>query len=122
MRILILEDSADRMKEFCVLFGDNNLVIVNSAADAISFATTSKFDFIFLDHDLGGKVYVDSNNENTGYRVAKILPNSINNKTPIVIHSWNGPGVLKMMEALKTHEGQVRQIIFGNFDKNIVRQ
>ena len=123
MRILILEDSEERVKQFFLMFGDDHsLVVVNSAADAISLATTSKFSVIFLDHDLGGKTFVDSNEENTGYQVAKILPTSINKTTPIIIHSWNGPGVKRMKRALETHEAQVVDIIFGNFGKDILKE
>lgn len=121
MRILVLEDSPERIGEFVNMFGDHSLVIVNTAADAISFLSTSKFDVVFLDHDLGGKVYVDSEEENTGYQVAKMLPVSLNRHTPVIIHSWNGAGAKRMLNALKDHDAQVVYKIFGNFDRSILR-
>jgi len=121
MRMLILEDAYERVKEFFILFGDNNdLIIVNNAKDAISLVTTSRFDIIFLDHDLGGKVYVDSDCENTGYQVAKILSDSINKNTKIIIHSWNGMGVAKMKSVLSEHGGKVIDKHFGSFGKEIL--
>lgn len=121
MRLLILEDDPSRVHEFYKMFEDHSLVVVNTAADAISFLSTSKFNAIFLDHDLGGKTYVDSDNENTGYQVAKMLSVSINRHTPVVIHSWNGVGAKRMLNALKDHDAQVVHILFGNFDKGILR-
>jgi len=121
MRLLMLEDDPERVKHFYEMFEDQCLVIVNSADDAISFVTTSKFDAIFLDHDLGGKTYVDSDNKNTGYQVAKVIPQSINSTTPIIIHSWNGVGAKRMQNALKDQDAQVVHILFGNFDKSILR-
>ena len=120
MRILILEDNGDRVKKFFEMFEEYSLVVVNSAADAISFASTSKFDAIFLDHDLGGKVYVNSEDENTGYQVAKMLSVSINHRTPVVIHSWNPDGAKKMKEALRDHNAQVEIVPFETFGSEIL--
>jgi len=121
MRILILEDDSDRVKKFYEMFNDHSLVVVNNSKDAISFVTTFKFNVIFLDHDLGGQVYVDSDNDNTGYQVAKVIPNSINSHTPVVIHSWNVVGAKRMQQVLEHQKAQVVHILFGNFDVGILK-
>jgi hypothetical protein len=58
-----------------------------------------EWDLICLDHDLGGEVYVDSNELNTGYQVAKFLATK-NPKCLIIIHSSNFWGACNMMSVL----------------------
>jgi len=119
MKILILEDDGERVRSFYDMFCDDSLVVVNSSLSAIFLIRELKFDVIFLDHDLGGQTYVDSEEQNTGYQVSKIIDDSINKLTPIIIHSWNQIGVKRMKEVLKDHKGQVVSVPFGNFDRNI---
>lgn len=58
------------------------------------------FDIIYLDHDLGGKVYVPSFLPNTGYALAKwISENNIKCKE-IIIHSFNPTGAAAMKKVL----------------------
>ena len=121
MKIMILEDSAERVISFYNMFNNQSLTIVNTAEDAINLVNYIKFDVIFLDHDLGERVYVDSEEKNTGYQVAKILSDSMNSKTPIIIHSWNPIGVKNMKNTLKNHKAQVVDIPFGNFDQNLLK-
>ena len=120
MRILILEDNAERILEFYYMFNEHSLVVVNMADEAIR-ALELKFDIIFLDHDLDGRTFVDSNEKNTGYQVAKVIPNTINNTTPIVVHSWNGEGALNMKSALKNQKATVVHEFFSTFDRSIIK-
>jgi CheY-like chemotaxis protein len=122
MKILILEDDPQRVYVFYGMLAEHDLVVVNSANEAITLINDYKFNRIFLDHDLGGKVYVDSDEENTGYQVAKILPNSNNDSTTVVVHSWNKKGVTNMLSALKDHSGKVIVCPFEDFGKEILRK
>ena len=101
IRILVIEDSEDRLKWFQAEFGHCDLTMATNAKAGISYVKDRKFDLIFLDHDLGHRVFVDSNDENTGYQVAKaIVISEFNNTTPVVIHSWNPTGAENMRTIL----------------------
>jgi len=99
-RIFILEDSEDRIAVFESLYGEvAELVIARNADEGISMLNGGEFDLVFLDHDLGGEVYVDSSEHNTGFTVAKNLLKR--DQHPIVIiHSWNYHGARNMERAL----------------------
>lgn len=69
------------------------IVSATDAADAINILKDRRhFDIMFLDHDLGGKVFVDSKDENTGYQVAKFIKRNGNTFHQMIIHSQNPAG------------------------------
>lgn len=69
------------------------LVTATEADEAIEIMRARKhFDVVFLDHDLGGKVFVNSNDENTGYQVAKFMKRNGNTFNQLIIHSQNPAG------------------------------
>jgi CheY-like chemotaxis protein len=92
MKILIVEDDKTRIKWFKEELIGFKVDIVETAKLGIALCKSRKYDLIFLDHDLGGEIYVPSENENTGYQVAKEIAKSINEETPIVVHSHNPAG------------------------------
>lgn len=104
MKILILEDDKNRIKWFKENTIGHSVDIVESAKPAIHLIQEKKYDVIFLDHDLGGEVYVDSNNDNTGYQVAKALLMSINETTPVVVHSLNSVGAKNIQRIIPEAE------------------
>lgn len=123
VNIFVLEDSADRVKWFFENFSDHNLTISNNALHAIKNLYLDKFDIIFLDHDLGGQAFVNSSGFNTGYTVAKQIPETKNNDTRVIIHSWNSAGAKNMLEELKNNsnfKSSVVYLMFGTFDKNVL--
>ena len=78
---------------------------VEHAADAIEMLESRTFDLVLLDHDLGGRTYVDHTNdkEDCGMRVAEwfsIRPNRVRENGPIVVHSLNGPAAQVMVELI----------------------
>lgn len=85
-RILLVEDDSFRVKYFIERFGQYLLKISETSAGAIEYLKKEKFDYIFLDNDLG-----PGNGE--GVDVAKFLnTNPDDSNHPIVIvHSWNRP-------------------------------
>lgn len=100
MKILILEDSADRIKTFQknlighdVYFFDN----VRNAIDAVNLM--GPFDVYFLDHDLDDRIFVDSNEPNTGYQFAKFLAQK-KVTGQIIIHTLNPAGQKNMKDVL----------------------
>lgn len=103
MKILVLEDNEERRVFFKkALFGTETDYVVD-ANSCIEKINTVKYDLLFLDHDLGGKVFVNPHEENTGYQVALALKNSLNKKTPVIIHSWNRPASIKMNYEIGKH-------------------
>lgn len=98
-KIFVLEDNEDRITWFRgKLASIQEVVYSKKAGEAIGLLTATKFDLIFLDHDLDNEVFVDSRMEldsgdwNTGYQVAKKLIDTVNKDTVIIVHSMNPDG------------------------------
>lgn len=108
MRIFILEDSDERLKEFRRNLVGFDLTICKDPNEAISVLTTQPpFDVLFLDHDLEDQAYLSSDDERTGAhvirRVIESNPNAFLDSSLIVIHSLNHPGALNMRDLLPGH-------------------
>jgi hypothetical protein len=103
MNVLILEDDSMRIEYFAKKLIHQNIAIVNNVRMFKSSINSFDFDFIFLDHDLGGAQYVDSSVvENTGYTASKLLASVEFIKLPfITIHSFNSIGAQNMYNILK---------------------
>ena len=100
MKIFILEDSVERINIFKKYLIIHELIIVSEALEAIKLLEKNcEYDYIFLDHDLGGKIFVDSEEENTGMTVAKFLRGK-DTKGNIIIHSFNTIGAKNMLAYL----------------------
>lgn len=101
--IFILEDSWERVAIFQSELSYHNLFISDSVEEAIKILEENPpMDFIFLDHDLGGKILVESNKPNTGYQLAKWLKEHPEKTTGIIIiHSMNIVGAKNMMGVLE---------------------
>jgi len=125
MLILILEDSHDRINWFVDQFGDNNLVIVNTALAAREVIRKCRwFDVLFLDHDLGGETFVDSDSRSGYATVKEIVQNKMyisqKDKIKVVVHSWNEPAAVRMEAKLKENGFNVVRKQFGEFNKSIL--
>ena len=115
MKILILEDSGERTKWFSDWFVAEEVIITNNAKVAIALLHSVEFDMVFLDHDLGGQTFIDSDDENCGYQVTKALPSTINRSTHVVIHSHNNAAAKRMVNSLSYSEefnGRIDQVPF----------
>ena len=99
-KILILEDDLQRVKLFSENFMNAELIFTQIPAEAIHHLKIEEFDYLFLDHDLGGKVYAPSD-ENSGYEVARWLEEHPDRQPKhIILHSLNPAGVTRMQQAL----------------------
>lgn len=110
MKIFFLEDNMNRYTKFFKWIETKckwpNVLSASDADEAISILKENKkFDIIFLDHDLGGKVFVDSNEDNTGYRVAKFIKDNGIKYKQCIIHSQNPAGAINMERIL---DGSIR--------------
>lgn len=101
MKILVLEDSEKRIKWFREKFGNEELFIATNVEIAKrNFEWFQPFDMIFLDHDLDGRVYVESNEKNTGYQFAKYLAEKGVDSERVILHTMNQVGAGNMKSAL----------------------
>ena len=102
LKILILEDDLERHITFRRKLLNYELTIVDNVKSAIEeYKKIPYWNAIFIDHDLGQRVYVPSEEENTGYQFAKFLSTQkIDERTVIVCHSMNSVGAQKIQEAL----------------------
>ena len=114
MKIFILEDSNERIKQFKKRFFKEELYIERDVKAAIKlFKGNYPFDVIFLDHDLGGEEMVDSNDNNTGYQFVKwMVENYKVDGTDIIVHSLNPQGADRMIFEMKEHGVRSRKIPF----------
>lgn len=104
MRVLILDDDMMRHKIFNQKLIGHVVTNVYTSKEAIDELENEDWDIVFLDHDLGGKIYVESG-ENTGYEVAQWLNNNPSKQPKrIVIHSYNPTGAQNMKQLLSDAE------------------
>jgi CheY-like chemotaxis protein len=75
---------------------------VDTAKDCIEILETEQFDVVFLDHDLGGEVYVSEANTNTGSEVVRWLMLHVMDLNPyIIVHSHNTVAAERMQGNLQ---------------------
>lgn len=100
IRVLVLEDDPIRHREFSKQLIGSEYQIVTTAAEAINQLQTDTWDYLFLDHDLGGMVYVDSG-DGTGYEVAEWLAENPDRQPEcIILHTLNPVGAENMQKKL----------------------
>jgi CheY-like chemotaxis protein len=99
MTILFLDDDLTRQKRFRSIcpYAD----IVTTAVECIEAMKKNAYDIVCLDHDLGGKIMVSEESENTGSEVSKWIV--VNNPKigKIIIHSFNFDAAKNMQARLK---------------------
>jgi len=101
MKILILDDSQSRLSTFRKKLIGAVVICVEHVSDCIrELVENEPFDYVFLDHDLDGKIYVPSG-PGTGYEVAQWLKNHPD-KMPgkVIFHTCNEKAIVLMMEEI----------------------
>lgn len=102
MKIFILEDNELRIKTFKAVFASHNITFSSNVEEAKKlYKEKGEFDLIMLDHDLDGRVYVPSEEPNTGYQFAKFLRDE-KTKSVIIVHSMNKKGASNILKELPT--------------------
>lgn len=106
-KIFILEDSHDRIAIFEPLLEEYDVVVTETADEAIRVLREEPFDTIFMDHDLGGVppgyygAHTDPNSEMTGSEVARWMAESkLDRNVQVFIHSMNPEGAKSMQNIL----------------------
>lgn len=102
MKIFILEDDLDRIQRFKEKLKDHTLVFSDNVEKAKKIIESlGPFDVYYLDHDLDGKIFVNSDEPNTGYQLAKYLAKN-NIKAAFVTHTHNSEGAKNICSILPT--------------------
>lgn len=101
MRILILDDSDSRLITFREKLQGAAVTCTKHVKECINLLNyDGPWDYVFLDHDLEGKVYVPSG-PGTGYEVAEWLNKNYNKKPKnIIIHTCNEKAAPLMIDLL----------------------
>jgi len=99
-KVLVVEDDPNRVQWFMDKFDKiAELFITMIPEIAVDYLDKNEPDLIFLDHDLGDEVYVDSSS-NTGDAVAQALQFLGNKGGNVVIHTLNPIGAVNMKARL----------------------
>ena len=106
--VLVIEDEESRRKMFRENLNRHPL-FMSDATSGILAVRLKRYDYIFLDHDLGMA------NELTGYDVACSMYLSVNRYTPVLIHSANIIGVKNITGVLD--DLGIPSEVFCIFDK-----
>lgn len=101
MRILILEDNQTRIEKFKELFKYHDIYLYSDVESAKEACKCMDFDVLWLDHDLNGKIWEDSSEENSGFQFVKwLVDNGLQKNSLNYIHSMNPIGANKMLNYL----------------------
>jgi DNA-binding response OmpR family regulator len=92
LRVLIVEDTAERQGWLQSLYREHAWVLVHTAARAIRLLHAYDFDLISLDFNLAGP--------DDGDAVAGGVAASRNARTPVLVHSMNPRGAARLGELL----------------------
>jgi len=107
VKIFIVEDDESRIEIFKEKFEDipeAELFIANTADEGKKILEENKgvmWDMIFLDHDLGDRVYVESADPNTGWQVAKYIRDNGIKYYNVITHSLNTMGAKSIQSMLE---------------------
>lgn len=115
MNIFILEDNKERIKKFKNKLNRKGvyLCIVETVEDAKRELPKENWDYVFLDHDLGGEIWCPSD-EKSGYEVAKFIAENKISCWEIFIHSMNFHGAENMLHFLANHGYDVKHTPFSS--------
>lgn len=99
MKILILEDSGERIFKFKEKLIRQEVTITDKPKECIEYLKSSDWDYICLDHDLSN--VFEKPGEGTGYEVARwIAENPERAPRHILLHTMNNVGASAMMLVL----------------------
>lgn len=109
MNILFLDDNTERLasaerfiSKVMSVPKESEIGLTTTANDTIDAIQTYVPQILFLDHDLGGEVYVDSGREDCGMEVVRwLVGNFQENIKVIIVHSWNTVAGEEMVKKLR---------------------
>jgi hypothetical protein len=105
MKILVLEDNPWRIDKFKELFKNQEVCFckdIETAKQALIDSVLEPFKCLWLDHDLNGKIWENSFEEEAGYKFVKwMVDNGFQKNSLNYIHSMNPVGANLMLNYLK---------------------
>lgn len=113
-RVFILEDDSMRVTKFIEAGIGLDLTIAKDKPTALR-KFTPPYDYLFLDHDLGERVFVSSDDDNTGAAFCRWLGKAPDRVQPtVIVHSYNPDGAKEMIRLLRDNGWEnVLRIPFG---------
>ena len=115
MNILFLDDDLDRTKIF--LLNVPNAHTAETAMECISvLQSKEKWDYVLLDHDLCGKVFVDSGREDCGMEVVRWIVKNKPIIKQVVVHSFNSVASKEMILRLRDAGYDAIPVVFYLFN------
>jgi hypothetical protein len=127
MRILLLEDSQERVKWFVKKLIGNVIDFAYTSDQANKFLLENEYDVIFLDHDLDEEHYVamysptDVSLVGTGVDTAKfIAENKCSPKAQIIVHSLNMVGSQNIFAILQKAGYNVQKVPYLELKKRML--
>lgn len=108
-RVLILEDDEDRVRSFRRCFEGKGWEVkyCDNSSECIELLKRMRYDYVFLDHDLGGMTFVSEGEKNTGSEVARFWKENEHDSkghARVIIHSYNPVGSQYMNEMIEGSE------------------
>lgn len=119
IRIFVLEDDFQRIVRFKPAMIGLDYTVAMDIDEAIA-KFDPPYDYIFLDHDLGGKVFVKSSDRNTGAEFVR-QKGTLFAPATVVLHSMNPNGRQAMKDILTRDNGYTFPVIESPFGPQIVQ-
>jgi hypothetical protein len=98
-RIIFLDDDQNRISNFVRFYP--RALLAYTAEECIGLIQDTPNSIVFLDHDLDGRQYVDTNEKNTGSEVVRWIVANRPLIKEIIIHSHNHEAAANMSSKLK---------------------
>lgn len=99
MNILFLDDDPTRAQIY--VRENPDVLWVETADDCIKQLEFQRWEFVSLDHDLGGEQFVSSDGDNTGMAVVRWIEENHPDVGGFHIHSWNIPAADVMKQRIR---------------------
>lgn len=109
-RILFLDDDFERCREFRA--ANPSAIIVHDASTCIAHLASGPWGLVFLDHDLGGVVFANPADGNTGSAVVRWVTEHRPQVGQFIVHSWNPRGNVMAKDLVAAGYSVVREM-FG---------
>lgn len=120
MNILFLDDNKQRRKSFKSKVPAAQMVETAKACiSKLAKDENEVWNFLFLDHDLGGEEYVSSDREDTGMEVVRWIQENEPQIRNIIVHSHNGPAGMEMVRKLQDAQYTAMYVPFSMMIDNL---
>src|SRR5436309_1833085 len=122
--VLLLDDDTRRHRWFMKRFRGDDLDIAETVDEAKQLLNDTRYDAIFLDHDLLPHHYESNDHddfENTGFGIAEWLNDrpDLQRAATIIVHTRNADAAIPMVQKLRESGRNVEYCAFPMLDLKI---